>query len=293
MRKGMGIGRFLRTPKGLLLIILSVLAAIAAVYEGWRTIAPGLGSAILVAAVLDGIILRWRRGRWEFPDGAILTAMLVAMVLSAQQPWRYTAITALVAIVSKYLFRSRAANVFNPAAFALVATFYVFNTGQSWWGALPAAPSIAELAVLATGIFIADRVNKMPMVLTFLGTYYLLFTATAFFGSPGTVAEVFRTPDAQATLFFAVFILTDPPTSPVKYRDQIICAALVAVIAYAVFIWIGAAYYLLAGVLIGNVWEAWRRVSRRTGLSFPRGTAEFVRELSPWRRHSLAPVLRP
>ena len=46
-------------------------------------LAPGLGSAILGAGVLDGAILRWRRGRWEFPDGAILSAMLVAMVLSA------------------------------------------------------------------------------------------------------------------------------------------------------------------------------------------------------------------
>jgi Na+-translocating ferredoxin:NAD+ oxidoreductase RnfD subunit len=288
----MSVGRFVRTPKGLLLLILTVLVAIAAFHEGWRVIAPGLGSAILGAAMLDGVVLRWRRGRWEFPDGAILSAMLVAMVLSAQQPWPYTAVTAIVAILSKYLFRSRAANVFNPAAFALVATFYAFDTGQSWWGALPAAPPLAVIVVLATGLFIADRVNKVPMVLAFLATYYLLFTATAFLGSPGAVAEVFRTPDAQATLFFAVFILTDPPTSPVKYRDQILCAVLVAAVSYAVFVWVGAAYYLLAGVLVGNVWEAWRRVSRRTGVTFPRGTGEFLRELSPWRRPSLAPAFR-
>jgi Na+-translocating ferredoxin:NAD+ oxidoreductase RnfD subunit len=283
----MSVGRFLRTPKGLLLIVLALLVVIAARYEGWRVLAPGLGSAILCAGVLDGVILRWRRGRWEFPDGAILSAMLVAMVLSAQQPWHYTAITAVVAIVSKYLFRSRAANVFNPAAFALVATFYVFDTGQSWWGALPGVSPRAEIIVLLTGVFIADRVNKMPMVLGFLGLYYALFAITALLGIPGTVAEVFRTPDAQATLFFAVFILTDPPTSPVKYRDQIVCGAIVAIVAYAVFMWVGAAYYLLAGVLVGNVWEAWRRISRRTGGSFPRETAEFLRELSPWRRPTL------
>jgi hypothetical protein len=28
---------------------------------------------------------------------------------------------------------------------------------------------------------------------------------------------------------------------------------------FAAFELIGAAYYLLAGVLVGNVWEAWRR----------------------------------
>ena len=61
-------------------------------------------------------------------------------------------------------------------------------------------------------------------------------------------------------LFFAFFILTDPPTSPVKYRPQLLCGALVAFVSFVVFEWIGAAYYLLAGVLVGNVWEAWRRM---------------------------------
>jgi Na+-translocating ferredoxin:NAD+ oxidoreductase RnfD subunit len=286
----MSVGRFMRTPKGLLLVVLGLLIVIAAGHEGWRVLAPGLGSAIACAALVDGLILRWRRGRWEFPDGAILSAMLVAMVLSAQQPWHYTAVTAVVAILSKYLFRSRAANVFNPAAFALVATFYVFDTGQSWWGALPSASPVAEAVVLLTGVFIADRVNKMPLVLAFLGVYYALFTATAFVGSPAGVAEVFRTPDVQAALFFAVFILTDPPTSPVRYRDQIICGAIVATVSYVVFVWVGAAYYLLAGVLIGNMWEAWRRITRRTGATFPAGTVEFLRELSPWRRPTLTPT---
>ena len=285
----MPVGRYLRTPKGLLILILAVLVAIAADHEGWRVIAPGLGSAILCAGLLDALILRSRRGRWEFPDGAILSAMLVAMVLSAQQPWHYTAITAVVAILSKYLFRSRAANVFNPAAFALVATFYVFDTGQSWWGALPAAPAFSMIVVIIVGVFIADRVNRLPLVLAFLGAYYALFTATAFLASPVAVAEVFRTPDVQAAIFFALFILTDPPTSPVKYADQLIFALIVALVSYVVFEWIGAAYYLLAGVLVGNVWEAWRRVSRRTGVTFPRGTAGFLRELSPWRRPTLTP----
>jgi len=100
---------------------------------------------------------------------------------------------------------------------------------------------------------------------------------------PAWVSEVFRTPDLQAVLFFALFILTDPPTSPVRYRDQLVFAVIVAVVSYAVFEWIGAVYYLLAGVLVANVWEAWRRVQRRAGQTFPDGIAVFVREVSPWR----------
>jgi Na+-translocating ferredoxin:NAD+ oxidoreductase RnfD subunit len=287
----MSVGRWVRTPKGLLMIVLIILVAIAAPHEGLSTVAPGLLSAVLVAAIIDAAILRARRGRWEFPDGAILTALLVAMVLSAQQPWHYAAVTSAVAVLSKYAIRSRAANVFNPAAFALVATFYLFDTGQSWWGALPNVAPGAQVALVITGVFVAERVNKLPLVLAFLGIYYALFTVAAFLGSTVQVAEVFRTPDLQAAVFFAVFILTDPPTSPVKHSAQIVCAAIVAIVSFIVFQWIGAAYYLLAGVLVGNVWEAWRRVGSRTGARFPGGLAEFLRELTPWRRPTLGRIV--
>ena len=101
------------------------------------------------------------------------------------------------------------------------------------------------------------------MMLTFVGAYFLLFTATAFAGDPAQVAEVFRAPDLHAALFFAFFFLTDPPTSPNRYRDQIICALIVAAAGYLIFERLGAAHYLLSGVLVGNVWEAWRRQRRR------------------------------
>src|SRR5262249_28755670 len=160
------------------------------------------------------LILRWRNGAWEFPSGAVLTGIIIAMVLAPQEPWYVPACSSAFAIASKYIFRSRSANIFNPAALALVAGFYAFHAGQSWWGALPDLSSNALLVLFATGVFIADRMNKLPMVLVFLGLYFLLFTSTAFFGDPGKVADIFRAPDLHAALYFAFFISTDPPTSP-------------------------------------------------------------------------------
>jgi len=191
------------------------------------------------------------------------------MILTPHEPWYVAACTSAVAIASKYIFRVRSTNVFNPAALGLVATFYVFHTGQSWWGALPQITPLALIALIAAGAFIADRVNKVPLVLIFLGTYFTLFTLTAFWGNPEKVAEIFRAPDLQAVLYFAFFILTDPPTSPVKYPDQLLCGVMVAVVSFAIFEWVGAAYYLLAGVLVGNVWEAWHRWSAFSSRGYP------------------------
>jgi Na+-translocating ferredoxin:NAD+ oxidoreductase RnfD subunit len=251
--------QFFRTPKGLLIMVLAILIALATPHEGIRLVAPGLSGAVLVAGLIDVVVLRRIRSAWEFPSGAILTGLIVAMVLTPHEPWYVPTCTSALAVASKYIFRTRSANVFNPAALALVATFYVFNTGQSWWGALSENAPVALAVLFVTGVFIVDRVNKFPLVLTFLGAYFALFTLTAFLGNPGKVAEIFRAPDLHAVLFFAFFILTDPPTSPVKYPDQLVCGVIVAATGYAVFELVGAAYYLLAGVLVGNVWEAWHR----------------------------------
>lgn len=256
--------RFVRTPKGVLIIVLGLLIVVAGFGPGWALVAPGVIASVVTGMVLDGIILRVRKGHWVFPDGALLTALIIAMILSPHEPWHIAAVTCAVGIASKYLVRGHTANVFNPAALALVATFYLFDTGQSWWGALPEITPWALILLFAMGIFISDRVNKVPAVLSFLGVYYTLITIAAFVGKPATVAELYRTPDLHAALFFAFFMVTDPPTSPTKQRDQLVFGAITAVVSYAVFELVGAAYFLLAGLLAANAWEAFRRYRVRS-----------------------------
>ncbi|TAK16224.1 MAG: hypothetical protein EPO35_05720, partial [Acidobacteria bacterium] len=197
--------RFFRTPKGILTLILTALALIASPHEGFQRVMPELLSAIAAAGVLDLVILRVRHGGWEFPSGAVLTAMIVAMVLTPYGAWWVPAVTSAVAVASKYVLRYRAANIFNPAA--LVLAYHAFSSGESWWGALPELPLWGVAVLSALGIFMADRVNKLPAVVAFLFAYYALFTLMAFIGDPQPVAEIFRSPDLQAALYFAFFML--------------------------------------------------------------------------------------
>jgi Na+-translocating ferredoxin:NAD+ oxidoreductase RnfD subunit len=220
---------------------------------------PGLAGAIVAGLLCDGIILRLRKRRWVFPDGALLTALIVAMVLSPHERWYVAAITTVIAVLSKYVARVRTANVFNPAALALVVTYFMMSTEQSWWGALSEVAPALIVLLIAGGVFIANRVKKMPVVLSFLGCYYLLFTVTAFVGDPAHVQELYRAPDLHAALYFAFFMVTDPPTSPPKDRDQVVYGAIVAMVSYGVFELVGAVYFLLAGLLVANMWESWRR----------------------------------
>ncbi len=259
MDRRVALQRYLRTPKGQFTVIMVLLTVMAARQSGWRLVGPGLVGATLGAMLVDAPLLRWREKRWTFPDGAMLTGWIVAFVLSPHEPWYVPTMTAIVGVLSKYLWRSGRANVFNPAAFALVATFYIFHAGQSWWGALPELSLAWILVLLGSGLFMVMRMNKLPLLLSFLGVFFLCATISAYVGDPSKVAELYRAPDLHATLYFAFFMITDPPTSPPKHREQLVYGGIVALVGYAVFQIIGAAYFLLAGLLVANVWEGWRK----------------------------------
>ncbi len=111
--------RLVRTPKGTLLQALLVLAAVTAPTassgRAWRA----LGIAAAAAVVLDPLLARLRGWGWVLPDGALLSGLLVAMVLSPLVAWWIPAVTSALAIAGKHALRIRRGHVFNPAALAL------------------------------------------------------------------------------------------------------------------------------------------------------------------------------
>ncbi len=205
-------------------------------------------------------IVRLYERRWQLPDGAILTALIIAMVLRTQEPLAFVAAASTVAIASKHIVRTHWSNIFNPAAVGLIVVALAFKTGESWWGALPNFGLLGVIVLLLAGIFVANRINKLPLVLTFLAAFACLSTLESFLGQGGQVAELFRTPDLQAALFFAFFMLDDPPTCPIRYEDQIVFGAICALGGYIAFRAFGPDYFFLAGLLIANAWESVRRV---------------------------------
>jgi Na+-translocating ferredoxin:NAD+ oxidoreductase RnfD subunit len=304
--------RFVKSPKGMLVVILTAFVLIAIPFVGGNQILPNVLACVAFAALMDLALDVALHDRFRLPDGAMLTGLIVALVLRPQEPLAVAIAVTGIAIGAKHLLRTRWSNVFNPAALALVAGALVFGARQSWWGALPDAGVLGLLAVVAAGLFIGDRINKLPLVGIFLVTYFGLFTVDSFIGAPSGVAEIFRTPDLQAALFFAFFMLDDPPTCPIRYEDQAVFAVIVAATAFVIFKLFGVDYYLASALLAGNAWESGRRIwahrqahaaqprraaapapsgwapapPRRQAFTSPRSESPVAEGQSAWRRPS-------
>ncbi|MDE3074023.1 MAG: RnfABCDGE type electron transport complex subunit D [Chloroflexota bacterium] len=250
---------FVRTPKGLLLIVLLALTAIAAPVEGSAALGRVL-SSVLAAAAIDSLLFAWRGRRLQFPVSAILTGLISGMVLSSGAPIYVPVTAAAAAVLSKHVIRTSRGHLFNPAAAGLVVTSLLFASPQSWWGSLSNLPAIFALLTLLLGMLVAGKVNKLPSIFAFAGLYFALFSAVALMGKAAAVSDVFRQPFTGAAFFFASFMLTDPPTSPARPSDQVLFGGAVALASFLVYsLTSGAVYYLPLALLAGNALEAIRR----------------------------------
>jgi len=254
--------RSLRTPKVQLLIIFVALAVIAAPPAGGLGLLPNLLAAVVPAVLIDGIWMSVQARRVRFPFSALLTGLIIFFILSTNESWLVICWTSAFAILSKRILRTQREHIFNPAALALVWAPIAFGSGESWWGGL-ADLSWAWIALLlVVGAFVTDRLNKFPLVLTFLAVYFGFFTLTSVV-NPQSVAEMFREPFLQAALFLAFFMLTDPPTSPNRYSDQVWYGLLAALSAGAAQLLGAGQTFLLVGILVSNAVLAIVRYARR------------------------------
>ncbi len=268
--------RFLRSPKGYLLVALLGLAIVAAPSTGPANAATEVCAAVLSAMALELVLVRLARGVWRWPSGALLTGLIVGMVLSAQVPWFVGAAAGIFAIAAKHLIRLGRTHVFNPAAVGLLVVFFLFSVGQSWWGAFGNMPLPVVVLLVPVGIVVAHRANKLPAALAFLGAYFLLFTLAAYLGHAVDVVDVFRSPFVEMAVYCGFLMVTDPPTSPVPFPAQIWFGIAVAAVSVVTYLTTHGLYYLLVGVLAGNAGYAllyaavrsprWRQLRNNTEL---------------------------
>ncbi len=251
------IKQWIKSPKGYVIVSLMILLLIATFDYKTSSGAINCMIAVFVASLTDILCALIKKRKNYKPFGAVITGLIVAMILSTNTPWYVIVITTSISILSKYLLVFRRKQIFNPAVFGLLMSIILFHMEQSWWGAFGDLPDWTTIFLLIAGYIVVNRVNKFPMLFSFLGTYFILLTITGFFHI-GDASDAFRSPFINASLFFAFFMLTDPPTSPAKDKQQVIFGVMCALVGVMIYSYFGGLTYLFTGLIIGNLFHLFK-----------------------------------
>ncbi|MFC5651627.1 RnfABCDGE type electron transport complex subunit D [Paenibacillus solisilvae] len=279
----MSIKQWTKTPKAWVFIAIAVSYS-AAAYASHNMNGLRNGIVAIVAAVAVDVICGLIEKRKRiFPDGAVITGLIVASILSlTTSPWVVAGVS-VIAILSKHLLTHKKKPVFNPAVFGLLVSILLFQSQQSWWGAFGDLPAWLLVLPVIGGYLVINRINKFPQVFTFLGTYFVLLfvlgTGTVHIGTSYLdavgLSDALRPPFVNAAVFFALFMLTDPPTSPAKVRDQIVFGFLSAAVGVIAYGYLGGLMYLFIGLMTGNLYQWARSLSSAR----PRGASPTLKKV--------------
>ncbi|WP_066043584.1 ferredoxin--NADP reductase [Herbiconiux solani] len=250
------IGRV--TMYNLLIIVLAVIAVVAVIASvaGQLFYTPAALALSLVVAVLATVGSSWLaawifRTRAHLPS-AVISGLLIFFVFlpSATLPGLgFIALAGVIASASKYVLAIRGRHVLNPVAVAAVVLSVTALYPSGWWVATPVLlPFVAVGALL-----VLYRTRKLAMGLVFVvvaaGVVIVRVTA----GGLELGESVQLAFASFPIVFLAGFMLSEPLTLPPRRLQQLLVAAVVAVL-FAIPFQLGPIYSSPEiALVIGNI----------------------------------------
>lgn len=230
--------RFLKLQKNQIIIALALLLIAATPKLG---IAPTLFLTVLClgSTVVSDLLLTYiRRRTLFFPRSGIITGLILTLIIDTSAVWYQAVFISFAAMAIKNFIRPGGKHVFNPAASGLAMGWVLFGLQPSWWAPSPYDPttliSISNLPLLIPIVLIGYvslyRYRRYFSVASYGIVYFLLLFTTQIATSITTAASSMIN---IGTIFYAILMLIEPMTSPIKKNRQLIFGALVAILTVA------------------------------------------------------------
>ncbi|MBI1863736.1 oxidoreductase [Candidatus Woesebacteria bacterium] len=158
-------------------------------------------------------------------ESVYITSLILFLIIS---PARHThdlfflGWIAVISEASKYIFALKKKHIFNPAAFAVLLTYFVLNQSASWWiGTASMFPF-----VLIGGLLLTRKIKRFDLVLSFL----MVASLTIIFFTLGKRTDLAtilkKTYLDSPILFFAFVMLTEPLTTPGTFDLRVLYGAI-------------------------------------------------------------------
>jgi len=208
-----------------MIIFLVILHLVSAFFYGFgiKALLP-VAIAVFTATFLDLLIEYFKSKTWSFPQSALISGLFIGGLLAQGLQWHVYAIAGVIAVLSKHLIKFRQKHVFNPAIFGVLAVSLIFNASHSWWVSSPLA------LVLIFGIFIAWRLRRIDLTLSFLISYYLISSVIGILNGAQFSDIYLSVLNGGVIYFFSMFMLTEPRTNPMQRKQRIAYGIIVAVL---------------------------------------------------------------
>jgi Na+-translocating ferredoxin:NAD+ oxidoreductase RnfD subunit len=183
--------------------------------------------AIATAAAFELVLSRLMYRKWPVLASAYITGISVGILIRSPEYWPY-ALTAAIAITSKYAIRWRGRHLWNPSnlaisAMLLLAPEFVATLSIQWGNTI-----WPMLVVWVLGAFIVWRVKRFHITATYVISFIALAGVRTFITGHPFLAEVAPITGPMYQLYI-FFMITDPKTTVKSKRGQILVAFLVAV----------------------------------------------------------------
>ena len=201
------------------------------IFLGWDEYIVAFAVSIFSCFVFQSLAI----GYLGIPDSSslrssLITSLGLCLLLRVSDPFIMVTAAAL-AIGQKFLFRWKGYHFWNPANFAMVVL--IGFTDEAWvspgqWGHFLAVP----LAIVFIGSLVLRNAQRWDMSLVF-GMTLAALCYLRFVIYQGWNIEVWWHQFNTGTFWlYALFMITDPMTTPQNQRARLIWAALLAVVTF-------------------------------------------------------------
>lgn len=214
------------------LLFLSLFLATGLIWLGWSDSLIRIPILMSVSLLTQWLFEKYWLKR-EITNGlksALITSLSLCILFRANHPATY-ALTALIAVSSKFFLRDEQRHFVNPANFGIVFMLLFFEDGwisPGQWGVQEAWP----LMIGIPGLMVITKAGRLDTALAFLITLLGLDTYRILFHLEWEPMVLLHKYTTGSLLLFTFFMITDPVSTPRNKLIRILWASCIGICSF-------------------------------------------------------------
>jgi len=180
------------------------------------------GAAIVTALMTEAILGRIHYGKIPHMASAYVSGLSAGILVRTEEIWPF-ALTAAIAIASKYVLRVKGRHIWNPTNFAIGAMLLVGHQHFAVLGADLGNSLWPVLVIWTMGTYIVHRVKRLQICATYVAGFLFFAWVRTLVTGHTYWAEVAPLTGPMYQLF-VFFMITDPKTTVLSLKGQVATA---------------------------------------------------------------------